>query len=107
MAITLGRDAASAPPFGEGIISATFTEECETIDISNRANVGGTAGAPGRRVSRAGFVTKTWEIECHDPDGLITSLTAAGTAGSFSIMSVSENIGIDGAVTYNVTAKEF
>jgi hypothetical protein len=52
-------------------------------------------------------VTKTWEIECHDPDGLITSLTAAGTAGSFSIMSVSENIGVDGAVTYNVTAKEF
>jgi hypothetical protein len=106
MAITLGKDA-SAPPFGEGIISATFTEECETVDISNRSNVGGSAGAPGRRVSRAGFVTKTWEIECHDPDGLITSLTAAGTAGSFSIMSVSENIGIDGAVTYNVTAKEF
>jgi hypothetical protein len=107
MAISLGKDAASAPPFGEGIISASFTEECETIDISNRSNVGGSAGAPGRRVSRAGFVTKTWEIECHDPDGLITSLTAAGTAGSFSIMSVSENIGVDGAVTYNVTAKEF
>ena len=106
MAITLGKDA-SAPPFGEGIISATFTEECETVDISNRSNIGGSAGAPGRRVSRAGFVTKTWEIECHDPDGLIASLTAAGTAGSFSIMSVSENIGIDGAVTYNVTAKEF
>jgi hypothetical protein len=106
MAISLGKDA-SAPPFGEGIISASFTEECETIDISNRSNVGGSAGAPGRRVSKAGFVTKTWEIECHDPDGLITSLTAAGTAGSFSIMSVSENIGIDGAVTYNVTAKEF
>jgi hypothetical protein len=106
MSISLGKDA-SAPPFGEGIISATFTEECETIDISNRSNIGGSAGAPGRRVSRAGFVTKTWEIECHDPDGLIASLTAAGTAGSFSIMSVSENIGIDGAVTYNVTAKEF
>jgi hypothetical protein len=106
MAISLGKDA-SAPPFGEGIISATFTEECETVDISNRANIGGSAGVPGRRVSRAGFVTKTWEIECHDPDGLITSLTAAGTAGSFSIMSVSENISVDGAVTYNVTAKEF
>jgi hypothetical protein len=106
MAISLGKDA-SAPPFGEGIISASFTEECETVDISNRSNVGGSAGVPGRRVSRAGFVTKTWEIECHDPDGLITSLNAAGTAGSFSIMSVSENIGIDGAVTYNVTAKEF
>jgi hypothetical protein len=106
MSISLGKDA-SAPPFGEGIISATFTEECETVDISNRSNVGGSAGAPGRRVSRAGFVTKTWEIECHDPDGLITSLNAAGTAGQFSVMSVSENIGIDGAVTYNVTAKEF
>ena len=106
MAISLGKDA-SAPPFGEGIISASFTEECETVDISNRSNIGGSAGAPGRRVSRAGFVTKTWEIECHDPDGLITSLNAAGTSGSFSIMSESENIGIDGAVTYSVTAKEF
>jgi hypothetical protein len=106
MAISLGKDA-SAPPFGEGIISATFTEECETVDISNRSNVGGTAGAPGRRMSKAGFVTKTWEIECHDPDNLITSLNAAGTAGSFSIMSVSENISVDGAVTYNVTAREF
>jgi hypothetical protein len=106
MAISLGKDA-SAPPFGEGVISATFTEECETVDISNRSNIGGSSGAPGRRVSRAGFVTKTWEIECHDPDGLITSLNAAGTAGSFSIMSVSENIGVDGAVTYNVTAREF
>lgn len=105
MAITLGKDAATAPPFGEGIISATFTEECETVDISNRANIGGSAGAPGRKVSKAGFVTKTWEIECHDPDGLIASLTAAGSG--FSVMSVTENIGIDGAVTYNVTAKEF
>jgi hypothetical protein len=107
MAITLGKDASSAPPFGEGIISATFTEECETIDISNRSNIGGSSGAPGRKVSKAGFVTKTWEIECHDPDGLITSLNAAGTSGSFSIMSVTENVSIDGAVTYNVTAKEF
>jgi hypothetical protein len=107
MAITIGRDAASAPPFGEGIISATFSEECETIDISNRSNVGGTAGAPGRKVSKAGFVTKTWEIECHDPDGLITSLNAAGTSGSYSVMSVSENISVDGAVTYSVTVKEF
>lgn len=102
-AIQLGRDAA-APPFGEGIISATYTEECETVDVSNRSNIGGTSGAPGRKVSRAGYVTKTWEIECHDPDGLTASLNAAGSG--FSIMSVSENISIDGAVTYSVTAKE-
>jgi hypothetical protein len=106
MAISLGKDA-SAPPFGEGIISASFTEECEIVDISNRSNIGGSAGAPGRRVSRAGFVTKTWEIECHDPDGLITSLNAAGTAGQFSVMSVSESVSVEGAVTYSVTVKEF
>lgn len=106
MAITLGKDSTGAP-FGAGIISATFTQECETIDISNRTNIGGTSGAPGKKAFKAGFVTKTWEIECHDPAGLITSLEAAGTSGSFSVMSVTENIGVDGAVTYNVTAKEF
>jgi hypothetical protein len=105
MAISLGRDASSAPPFGTGIISATYTETCETIDVSNRANVGGSAGAPGKKVAKAGFVTKTWEIECHDPTSLISNLEAAGS--SFSVMSVTENIGIDGAVTFNVTAKEF
>jgi hypothetical protein len=104
MAIQLGKDG-SAPPFGAGVISATFTEECETIDISNRGNIGGTSSGPGRKVSKAGFVTKTWEIECHDPSGLITSLEAAGS--SFSVMSVTENIGVDGAVTFSVTAKEF
>jgi hypothetical protein len=111
MSITLGRDGTGIPTLGanaiEGVISATLTEECETIDISNRSNVGGAAGAPGRKVSKAGFITKTWEIECHDPDGLITSLNAAGTSGSYSVMSVSENISVDGAVTYSVTVKEF
>jgi hypothetical protein len=104
MAITLGKDASHSAPFGTGIISATFTQECETIDISNRTNIAGSIGAPGRKVAVAGFVTKTWEIECHDPTGLITSLEAAGS--SFTVMSVTENISIDGAVTYNVTAKE-
>ena len=106
MAITLGKDG-SAPPVAEGIISATFTQECETVDISNRSNIGGSAGAPGRKVSRAGFVTNNWEIECHDPDGLLTSLNAAGTSGSYSVMSVAENVSIDGAVTYSVSLKEF
>lgn len=104
MAISLGKDGA-APPFGTGVISATYTEECETVDISNRSNAAGTAGAPGRKVSKAGFVTKTWEIECHDATSLVTNLEAAGSG--FSVMSVSENISVDGAVTFNVTAKEF
>lgn len=104
MAISLGKDS-SAPPFGSGIISATYTQECETVDISNRSNVGGSAGAPGRKVSAAGFVTKTWEIECHDAAGLVSALEAAGSG--WSVMGVTENIAIDGAVTYTVTAKEF
>jgi hypothetical protein len=112
MAITLGKDSTGIPtPTGgnavEGVISATFTEECETVDISNRSNIGGSSGAPGRKMSKAGFVTKTWEIECHDPDGLIASLTAAGTSGSYSVMSVSEAISVEGAVVYSVTLKEF
>lgn len=101
MAITLGKDH-STPPFGAGIISATYTEEVETVDISNRDNVG---GGVGYKQSAAGFTTKTWEIECHDAAGVVASLEANPTSG-FTVMSVSENIGVDGAVTYSVTAKE-
>lgn len=101
MAIGLGKDG-STPPFGEGIISATFTEECETIDISNRGNVGSGAG---RKAFSAGFTSRTWEIECHDAAGLVTSLEDWSPSG-FTVMSVTENIGIDGAVTYSVTVKE-
>jgi len=106
MAITLGKNQPDAPPFGgSGIISASLTQECDTIDISNRGNVGGAAGAPGRKAFKAGFVKKTWEIETHDVTGLVTSLEAAGTG--FSVMSVTENISIDNAITYTVTAMEF
>jgi hypothetical protein len=108
MAITLGKDQGDAPPFGgSGIISASFTQECDTIDISNRGNIGGAVGAPGRKAFKAGFNKKTWEIETHDVTGLLTSLEAAGTAGSFSVMSITENISIDNAITYTVTAMEF
>jgi hypothetical protein len=108
MAITLGKDQGDAPPFGgSGIISASLTQECDTIDISNRGNIGGGAGLPGRKSFKAGFVKKTWEIETHDVAGLITSLEAAGTAGSFSVMSVTENVSIDNAITYTVTCLEF
>jgi len=112
MAITLGKDGSGIPTPSsgnaiEGVISATFTQECETVDVSNRSNIGGSAGAPGRNTAKAGFVTKMWEIECHDPDGLITSLDAAGTANNYSVMSISENISVEGAVTFNVTLREF
>lgn len=101
MSIALGKDGA-APPFGAGVISATFTEECETIDITNRANAGSGAG---RKSFKAGFTTKTWEVECHDATGVITSLEAAAPTG-YTVMSVTENIGIDGAITFSLSIKE-
>lgn len=105
MAITLGKDQGDAPPFGgSGIISASYTQECEVVDITNRGNIGGSAGAPGYKQTKAGFTTKTWEIETHDANGLVTALEAAGSG--FTVMSVNENISIDGAITYTVTAKE-
>lgn len=105
MAIILGKDG-NTPPFGDGIISASYTEEQEVIDVTNRSNCGGSAGNPGYKANMAGFTTKTWEIECHDVDGVIASLTAQAAGGSFSVMNVTENIGVDGAVTYTITAKE-
>ena len=105
MAIALGKDGA-APPIGDNVISATYTEETEVVDVSNRDNVGGTAGNPGYRAYMAGLTSKTWEIECHDPDGLVTSLEGQLASDSFGVMSISENISIDGAVTYTVMLRE-
>jgi len=106
MAITLGRSGSLNPTFGAGstsvtdIISVTKTEEAETIDVSNRSNTSG-----GYRVFQAGFTSETFEVECHDATGLISELeTTSGTSG-LTVMGVSENIGIDGAVTFTVTLR--
>ena len=104
MSIALGKDGA-APPFGTDIISASYTEECEVIDVTNRSNEGAGTGAAGYRAYKAGFKTKMWEIECHDATGLVASL-AANAASGFTVMSVTENVSIDGAVTFTVTARE-
>ena len=98
MAITLGRNAATAPPVGGNIISAVYTSECDTIDISDR-----TTGQ--YRATAAGFTTNMWEIECHDPANLMTELGTVETSG-WQVMSVTENITLDGADTYQVTLKE-
>lgn len=103
MAIQLGKEG-TAPPYGSDVISATYTEECEVIDVTNRTNAGGSSGAAGYRAYAAGFKTRTWEIECHDASGLITSLTSNGSG--FQVTNVTENISIDGAVTFTVTARE-
>ena len=104
MAITLGKDGA-APPFGVDIISATFTEECEVIDVTNRTNEGGATGVPGYKANKAGFKTQMWEIECHDASGLITALETNTATSNFLVMGVTENISIDGAVTFTVSAR--
>jgi len=98
MAITLGRSAATAPPVGGNIISAVYTSECDTIDISDR-------DSGNYKSTDAGFTTNTWEIECHDPDGLIAQLEAVQSSG-WQVMSLNENITLDGAVTYQITLKE-
>lgn len=104
MAITLGKDGA-APPFGTDIISATYTEECEVIDVTNRSNEGGAAGVAGYKANKAGFKTEMWEIECHDPTGLIAQLVSNTATSNFLVMGVTENISIDGAVTFTVSAR--
>jgi hypothetical protein len=104
MAIALGWKSTTAPPFGVDVISATFTEEVETIDVSNRSNVG--SGAIGNRAYKTGFKATTWEIECHDASGLIAALETNTATSGYIVMSVTENVSIDGAVTYTVTARE-
>jgi hypothetical protein len=104
MAIALGKDG-SAPPFGTDIISATYTEEMEVIDVTNRTNKGGTTGNPGYRAFDAGFKSETWEIECHDASGLIAALESNTATSNFLVMNVVENAAIDGAVTYTVTCR--
>jgi hypothetical protein len=103
--IALGRNG-TAPPFGTDVISASFVEECETIDVTNRTNAGGAGNAPGYRAFDAGFKSRTWEIECHDATGLITALESNTATQTYVVMNVSENISIDGAVTFTVTARE-
>lgn len=105
MAIALGKDG-SAPPFGVDIISATYTEEKEVIDVTNRGNAGGSTGNPGYKAYKSGLTSKTWEIECHDATGLMTALETNTATSGYIVMGVTENISIDGAVTFTVTARE-
>jgi hypothetical protein len=105
MAITLGKEG-TAPPFGVDVISATYTEETEVVDVTNRTNKGGSTGNAGYRAYKAGLTSKLWEIECHDATGLITALESNAPTSDFIVMGVTENISIDGAVTFTVTARE-
>lgn len=102
MGIALGK-AGTAPPFGVDVISATYTEEAEVIDITNRTNAG---TGVGYRQFKVGFTSKLWEIECHDAGSVISQLTSNTATSNFVVMGVTENINIDGPVTFTITARE-
>lgn len=100
MAVTLGRNGTLTSPYGDNIINVTKTQESEAVDVSNRTNT-----SAGYKVSQAVFKVVTWEIECHDPGAAMTDLLDANADNSVTVMGVTENIGIDGAVTFTITAK--
>ena len=104
MAITLGKDGETVPAVvaNENVISATYTQSCDTIDISNRGNVG-----DGYKATDAGFITKNWSIECHDSAALMTTVAGNAAVSGMQVTSVSENASLDGAVTYTVELNSF
>lgn len=107
MAISLGYAATGATGQSAmgvtGIISVSYTEEVEAIDITHRgSSVSGVADA--FRVATGGFVTKTVEIECLDATTVMTKLAEAGSG--YAVTSVTENQPLDGPVTFTVTARE-
>jgi len=104
MAITLGKAASGAPSVGGNIISATKNDETDVIDITNRTD--DSSGNASYRVFDVGLPSSTWEIECYDPGGLLSDLTSQLTDGSYGVVSVSENINLDGPVTYTVTLRQ-
>jgi hypothetical protein len=73
--------------------------------VTNRTNEGGATNAAGYKANKAGFKTQMWEIECHDASGLIAALESNTVTSSFLVMGVTENISIDGAVTFTVSAR--
>ena len=103
MAITLGSVGTSTPVVSNGnVISATYTESCDQIDISNRGNMGS-----GYKTMVAGFISKSWSIECHDSSALMATVAGNAATTGMQATSVTENASIDGAVTYTVELNFF
>jgi hypothetical protein len=102
MAITLGR-AGGTPTGGTsatGIISVTWTQEAESVDVTHRGTV--TTG-PYYKAATGGFVTRTCEIECLDATSVVSALHSAGSG--YTVTNVSENQPLDGPVTFTLTVK--
>jgi len=104
MPVTLGRDGGS--PTGSngatGIMSVTWTQEVNAIDVSHRGLV--SASGISYKAATGGFVTRTAEIECLDATAVIASLAGAGTG--YIVTNVTENRPLDDKVTFTLTAKK-
>lgn len=96
---TLGRLGSLQPPYGDDIISVTKTDEAETIDVSHRTN-----SQSGFRIYEAGLPSQTFEIECYNVGGAMTSLVSNGNG--LQVMGVSESGSVDGVVTYTITVRD-
>jgi len=104
MAVTLGKEGTGAPSFGDNIVSASLVTEADVIDITSRSV--GITEDPDYREYKTGLTSETWEIECYDPTGIVADLETAMVTGSFGVMNVSENVNLDGPVTYTVTLRK-
>ena len=104
MAITLGKAGTGAPNFGDNIISATKNDEADVIDITSRST--DNSANPAYREFDVGLPSSTWEIECYDPTGLLSDLTTQLSDDTYGVVSVSENITLDGPNTYTVTLRQ-
>jgi hypothetical protein len=104
MPVSLGRDGGS--PTGSngatGIMSVTWTQEVNAIDVSHRGLV--SASGISYKAATGGFVTRTAEIECLDATAVMASLAGAGTG--YIVTNVTENRSLDDKVTFTLTAKK-
>ncbi len=87
-----------------GVISVTWTDEAESVDITHRGRATSTGTA--FRVATGGFLASTIEIECLDATAVMTALDTGRNGSGYQVMSVTENQPLDGPVTYNVTVRE-
>lgn len=105
MAITLGKAGSGVPTVaGDNIVSASLTTEADVIDVTSRST--SSDGNPAYREYKVGLTSETWEIECYDPTGVLTSLQAQLVSGAYGVMSVSENVNLDGPVTYTLSLRK-
>ena len=93
--MALGKDQVSSYTgiANDDIRNVTYTEECETIDVTAR-------GSGDYKAYAAGFSSTTVEIEC-----LNHGVSIGDTAGTLICTGISVNEPLDDVVTYTITYK--